>query len=154
MTVELKARFPVDDTELSLLHRRAFSPDHPETDAAILPWADRLERHSLTWVGAFSAGRLIGFVHAVWDGGTHAFILDTMVDPGFQRLGIGQDLVRTVTDEAFKAGCDWVHVDYEPEFVSFYEGACGFRPTAAGLRSRRGAAAPTPQTPSGQPTLG
>jgi GNAT superfamily N-acetyltransferase len=59
------------------------------------------------------------------------------VHPDFQRLGIGRDLVRAVTNEAFKAGCDWVHVDYEPEFASFYENACGFRPTPAGLRSAR-----------------
>jgi hypothetical protein len=76
MSVELQVRFPVDDTELSALHHRAFSPDRPEPDTAIRPWAHRLERHSLTWVGAFSAGRLVGFVHAIWDGGTHAFILD------------------------------------------------------------------------------
>ncbi len=74
-------------------------------------------------------------MHAVWDGGTHAFILDTAVHPDFRRLGIGRDLVRTVTDEAFKAGCDWVHVDYEPGLAGFYENACGFRPTPAGLRS-------------------
>jgi ribosomal protein S18 acetylase RimI-like enzyme len=135
MAVELKVKFPVDDAALSALHQQAFSPDRPDTDAAARPWASRLERHSLTWVGAFSADRLVGFVHAVWDGGTHAFILDTAVHPDFQRLGIGQDLVRTVTTEAFKAGCDWVHVDYEPELAGFYENACGFRPTPAGLRS-------------------
>jgi GNAT superfamily N-acetyltransferase len=134
MTVELRIRFPVDDAGLSALHHRAFSPDGAEPDAAIRPWADRLERHSLTWVGAFSAGRLVGFVHVVWDGGTHAFILDTMVHPDFQRLGIGQDLVRAVTDEAFAAGCHWIHVDYEPHLAPFYEHACGFRPTPAGLR--------------------
>ncbi len=155
MSVELKPRFPVDDAELSALHHRAFGSDRPETDAAIRPWAQRLERHSLTWVGAFSRGRLIGFVHVVWDGGTHAFILDTMVDPDFQRLGIGRDLVRTVTDEAFGAGCDWVHVDYEPEYVAFYEHACGFRPTSAGLRSRGGGpAAVGPPAPSATRTRG
>jgi ribosomal protein S18 acetylase RimI-like enzyme len=149
VSVELQVRFPVDDAELSALHHQAFGPGQPETGTAIRPWADRLERHSLTWVGAFSAGRLIGFVHVVWDGGTHAFILDTMVDPDFRRLGIGRDLVRTVTDEAFRAGCDWVHVDYEPEYVTFYQRACGFRPTSAGLRSRRGnAATASPQNPS------
>jgi ribosomal protein S18 acetylase RimI-like enzyme len=135
MTVELKVKFPVDDAVLSVLHHRAFSPDCPDTDAATRPWASRLERHSLTWVGAFSSGWLVGFVHAVWDGGIHAFILDTMVHPDFQRLGIGRDLVRAVTAEAFKAGCNWVHVDYEPKLASFYENACGFRPTRAGLRS-------------------
>jgi ribosomal protein S18 acetylase RimI-like enzyme len=135
MTVELKVRYPVDDAVLSDLHHRAFSPDGPHADIAVQPWASRLERHSLTWAGAFSAGSLVGFVHAVWDGGTHAFILDTVVHPDFQHLGIGRDLVRTVTDEAFKAGCDWVHVDYESRLAGFYENACGFRPTAAGLRS-------------------
>jgi len=55
-------------------------------------------------LGRRITGRLVGFVHAVWDGGTHAFILDT-----------ARDLVRTVTGEAFKAGCEWVHVDYEPD---------------------------------------
>ena len=35
MTVELKVRFPVDDAELSVLHHRAFSPDRPDTGAAI-----------------------------------------------------------------------------------------------------------------------
>ena len=135
MTAELKVRFPVDDAALSALHHRAFSPDRPAADVAIRPWAERLERHSLTWIGAFSRGRLVGFVHAVWDGGTHAFLLDTAVDPGFQRLGLGRDLVRAVTDEAFKAGCEWVHVDYEPALAGFYENACGFRPTHAGLRS-------------------
>jgi len=61
-----------------------------------------------------------------------------MVDPDFQRLGIGRDLVRTMTNEAFRAASDWVHVDYEPEYISFCEHACGFRPTSAGLRSREG----------------
>ena len=84
-------------------------------------------------------------MHAVWDGATHAFILDTMVDPGFQRLGIGRDLVAAITDEAFTAGCDWVHVDYEPEYATFYEHACGFRPTPAGL------SAPADASPSRQP---
>ena len=136
MTVELRVRFPVDDAELSLLHHIAINPGSPEAAAPATPWAVRLQRHSLTWVGAVSAGQLVGFVHAVWDGGAHAFILDTAVHPDFHRLGIGRDLVRAVTAEAFKAGCDWVHVDYEPELAGFYENACGFRPTSAGLRSR------------------
>ena len=138
-SIELKVRFPVDDRELSSLHRRSFNPDLAGNEAEVHPWAARLERHSLTWVGAFSSGRLVGFVHAVWDGGTHAFVLDAIVDPGFQRVGIGRDLVLTVTDEAFRAGCDWVHVDYEPQLAGFYERACGFRPTRAGLRSRSAA---------------
>jgi ribosomal protein S18 acetylase RimI-like enzyme len=140
VTVELKVRFPVDDAALSALHHRAFHPGRPDADVPTVPWASRLERHSLTWVGAFSADQLVGFVHAVWDGGAHAFVLDTAVHPDFQRLGIGRDLVRTVTDESIRAGCEWVHVDYEPRLAGFYENACGFRPTLAGLRHAGGEA--------------
>ena len=88
MTVELKVRFPVDEAALSVLHHRAFSLGSRDTEVATRPWASRLERHSMTWVGAFSSGQLVGFVHAVWDGGTHAFILDTVVHPDIQRLAV------------------------------------------------------------------
>ena len=37
MAVELKVRFPVNDTTLSALHHRAFSPGRPATDAPIRP---------------------------------------------------------------------------------------------------------------------
>jgi hypothetical protein len=89
MPIELKVRFPVEDVELSMLHHRAFSPDSPDADVTIDAWASRLERHSVSWVGAFSEGRLVGFVHAVWDGGIHAFVLDTAVHPDFQRTPTG-----------------------------------------------------------------
>jgi aminoglycoside phosphotransferase (APT) family kinase protein len=59
MAVDLKVKFPVDDAVLSALHHTAFSPDWPDMDVATRPWASRLERHSLTWVGAFSSGRLV-----------------------------------------------------------------------------------------------
>ena len=57
-------RFAVDDAELSALHARAFGGPESST-----PWAVRLGRHSVTWVGAYDADRLVGFVHAVTDGG-------------------------------------------------------------------------------------
>jgi ribosomal protein S18 acetylase RimI-like enzyme len=64
------------------------------------PWAQRLEHHSLTWIGAFRHDTLIGFVHACWDGGSHAFVLDTIVDTTHRRQGIGQALVRALIDQA------------------------------------------------------
>ena len=43
-------------------------------------WRNRVERHSLGWVCAFEAAtRLIGFVNVAWDGGAHAFVVDTLV---------------------------------------------------------------------------
>jgi GNAT superfamily N-acetyltransferase len=99
----------------------------------VVPWADRLERHALTWVGAFEDGRLVGFVQVGWDGGAHAFLLDTAVDPGSQHAGLGTALVQAATDEAKAAGCSWLHVDFEPHLRHFYVDRCGFRPTDAGL---------------------
>lgn len=125
----IRSRFPVDDVALSALHCRAFG-----VPFVVTGWAARLERHALTWLGWFSGDdRLAGFVQVAWDGGGHAFILDTAVDPDAQRRGIGAALVRAATAEARAAGCDWLHVDYEPHLDHFYRERCGFRPTQAGL---------------------
>ncbi|MEV0298022.1 GNAT family N-acetyltransferase [Nocardia sp. NPDC050710] len=83
MIADLRIRFAVDDEVLSRLHADAFGGDH-----VLSPWTARLKRHSRSWVGAFVGDRLVGFVHAVWDGGRHAFLLDTVVDPDFQHQRI------------------------------------------------------------------
>jgi GNAT superfamily N-acetyltransferase len=124
----IRSRFPVDDAVLGALHARAFGGP-PVTR----PWAARLARHALTWLGDFRDGRLTGFVQVAWDGGAHAFILDTMVDPDAQGRGIGAALVRAAAAEARAAGCQWLHVDYEPHLDHFYRVRCGFVPTQAGL---------------------
>jgi ribosomal protein S18 acetylase RimI-like enzyme len=113
---------------LSALHARAFAGGE-----GLRPWAARLERHALTWIGAFEGDRLVGFVQVAWDGGGHAFVLDTVVDPVAQGSGIGSDLVAAATAEARTAGCHWLHVDFEDHLAGFYLDRAGFRPTAAGL---------------------
>lgn len=127
--LQLRVRFPVDDRVLTNLHARAFGG----VVGQAVPWAQRLERHAGTWVGALDGDDLRGFVHACWDGGAHAFLLDTVVDPDHQRRGIGRRLVQTVSGEAAAAGCEWLHVDYEPHLSPFYREACGFGTTEAGL---------------------
>jgi GNAT superfamily N-acetyltransferase len=93
--------------------------------AAVLP-------RSLVHLGAYSDGRLIGFVNVAWDGGKHAFILDPSVDKDHQRQGIASRLVRDAADLARARGVDCLHADWEPHLTSFYR-ACGFQPTEAGL---------------------
>jgi len=122
-------RSVVDDVELSKLHHDAFESDQPE----ILPWRDRLEAHSLTWVQAFDAGRLVGFVNVAWDGGAHAFVLDTIVERERRHQGIGTELIRRAAATSQEAGCTWLHVDFEPHLEDFYLGSGGFRSTPAGL---------------------
>ena len=128
MSVELVSRFSVDDGELSALHARAFGGGDRET-----PWRDRLQQHALSWVGAFDAGRLVGFVQVCWDGSAHAFLLDTAVDPRWQHCGVGRRLVEAAAADATAAGCHWLHVDFEPQLEGFYLRQCGFTHTPAGL---------------------
>lgn len=87
---------------------------------------------SLTYIAAFAEAQLVGFVNVAWDGGGHGFILDTTVHPGFQRRGIGTALLRRAARIAKQRGVEWLHVDFEPEYESFYR-QCGYVPTGAGL---------------------
>jgi GNAT superfamily N-acetyltransferase len=77
-------------------------------------------------------------VNVPWDGGAHAFIIDTVVAFLAGRQGIGTRLVARAAAEARAAGCEWLHVDFEDHLADFYFNACGFRPTQAGLIQLRG----------------
>jgi ribosomal protein S18 acetylase RimI-like enzyme len=129
VTIHIEVRFAVDDRRLSMLHARAFGGDPAE----VRPWSRQLARHALTWVGAFEDGEVVGFVQVTWDGRSHAFLLDTAVDPGRQHRGIGTRLVEVAAAEARAAGCEWLHVDFEPHLEHFYLDGCGFRSTPAGV---------------------
>ena len=97
-------------------------------------WWDQIRSHSLGWVTARQPdGTLVGFVNVAWDGGDHAFLLDTKVAADSQRQGIATTLVAWAAQHAKAAGCEWLHVDFEEHLAGFYLDACGFRPTAAGL---------------------
>lgn len=121
-----------EELELDWLQAEAF--DHPPTSAH---WQRQLENHSLGWVCARIDGELVGFANVIWDGGLNAVLLDTMVLPGEQRKGIGTELVRIVTDESRKAGCEWLHVDFERDLAGFFLERCGFGPNEAGLLDLR-----------------
>jgi ribosomal protein S18 acetylase RimI-like enzyme len=116
---------PLTNDELNGLMSVSWS-DHKRCD--FMP----VLSHSLAYVCAYQEKLLIGFVNLAWDGGEHAFLLDTLVHPQFRLRGIGRELVRKAISEAKQRGLTWIHVDFEPHLQSFYEG-CGFRDTAAGL---------------------
>ena len=115
----------VTDTEMNALFDAAW-PHHTTTRF------EPVLSHSLAFICAYSDKRLVGFVNVAWDGGCHAFLLDTTVHPQYQHRGIGLELVATAVREATKSGIEWLHVDCEPHLWEFYH-ACGFVPTVAGL---------------------
>jgi GNAT superfamily N-acetyltransferase len=124
--VEWRGRFQND--ELNALHAECFEHDVVDHD-----WWRRVNAHSLGWVTARLAGRLVGFVNVAWDGCTHAFMLDTLVTASSRRRRLATRLVQAAAQQAKSAGCEWLHVDFEPHLRGFYVGACGFSTTDAGL---------------------
>ncbi|MFD9502801.1 GNAT family N-acetyltransferase [Streptomyces sp. NPDC060035] len=128
MTITYDWRGDFDNASLNALHADGFGSAVGQTD-----WRARLERHSLGWVCAWEDGFLIGFVNVAWDGGAHAFILDTLVARHRRSRGVGAALVAAATTEARAAKCEWLHVDFEEHLRSFYFDVCGFRETPAGL---------------------
>jgi GNAT superfamily N-acetyltransferase len=125
--------------ELNVLHAEAFA--YPVED---IDWQGQVQRHSLGWVTARDGSELIGFVNVPWDGGSHAFILDTIVSTRARRQGVGAQLVQVAAQQAGRAGCSVLHVDFVEALRPFYLDRCGFRPTAAGILALPRKADPVP----------
>jgi ribosomal protein S18 acetylase RimI-like enzyme len=97
-------------------------------------WWDRIHPHSLGWVTArTTTGLIVGFVNVAWDGGDHAFLLDTKTRGSHQRQGIGTRVVAFAAEHAKAAGCEWLHVDWDEGLAAFYMDSCGFTSCEAGL---------------------
>jgi len=124
----LEWRGAFENGEMNALHAQAFGHGVLTDD-----WWGQVNRHSLGWVCLRHAETLIGFVNVAWDGGVHAFLLDTMVARDQQRRGHAARMVALAVERAKASGCEWLHVDFEPHLKDFYFGACGFKPTDAGL---------------------
>jgi GNAT superfamily N-acetyltransferase len=127
LSIEYRWRWPVSDTEMmTLITAHGGRP--------VPGWWDQVRAYSLGWVTArMPDGGLIGFVNVAWDGGDHAFLLDTKVAREHQRHGIATAMVDHAVRHAEAAGCEWLHVDFGEHLAAFYLDACGFRSTPAGL---------------------
>ncbi len=124
-------RGEVTNDEINALHAQAFETRIFTDDE--WDWKALVESHSLGWIVARDDDVLVGFVNVVWDGLVHAWLQDTMVSATAGRRGIGTQLVATARDAARGAGCEYLHVDFEPHLTSFYIDACGFTSAPAGV---------------------
>jgi len=116
------------NAELNALHAECFEHRLMDDD-----WWGQVNRFSLGWVCVRQSEKLVGFVNVAWDGGVHAFILDTMVAKEFRRQGIAKRMIEEAVSRSRQAACEWLHVDFESALRQFYFDACGFQSTAAGL---------------------
>jgi len=96
-------------------------------------WLAQVTRHSLGWVCARDDQDLVGFVNVAWDGGVHAFVLDTLVAAEYRHRGVATEMIGICAKEAREARCEWLHVDFEDHLRGFYFDRCGFEPTNGGL---------------------
>jgi ribosomal protein S18 acetylase RimI-like enzyme len=128
MAITYEWRGEFDNGEVNELHAEAFGHRVLNDD-----WSRQVAGHSLGWVCARDGATLAGFVNVAWDGGVHAFVLDTMVSAQAGRRGVGTELVRLAAAGARAAACEWLHVDFEAHLQAFYFDACDFTPTNAGL---------------------
>jgi len=126
MEVTCEWRGDFENAEVNALHAEGFGHRVLEDD-----WKAQVERHSLGWVCARDGEELVGFVNVAWDGGIHAFIIDTLVARGARRRGVGTRMVALAVEESRAAGCEWLHADFDDELSSFYVDSCGFVPTPA-----------------------
>jgi GNAT superfamily N-acetyltransferase len=126
-TVSYEWRGDFYNAELNRLHAEGFGHALLEDD-----WRSQVRQHGLGWVCARQDRELAGFVNAAWNGGVHAFILDTLVTAAAGQHGVGTEIVATATRHARAAGCEWLHVDFEDDPTDFYYQACGFIPTPPG----------------------
>ena len=131
MAVIYRWRGDFTSQEVNVLHAEAFGTK--VFDEEEWTWAQLVRRHSLGWVVAREGTDLVGFVNVLWDGLVHAWLQDTMVAVAARGQGIGTGLVDHARHGARAAGCEYLHVDFEDHLAAFYYGACGFRPTNAGL---------------------
>jgi GNAT superfamily N-acetyltransferase len=132
VTIDYTWRGAFTSAEANALHAEGFG--HRVLGDDEWPWWEQVNRHSLGWVCARDhSGALVGFVNVAWDGCVHAFVLDTMVTARVGRQGVGTRLVEVAVVGARDAGCEWLHVDFDPHLLGFYVDSCGFRPTDAGL---------------------
>ena len=128
MTLTYEWRGDFDNAAVNALHAEGFGHPLLEDD-----WKSQVEQHSLGWVSAKDGDELVGFVNVAWDGGIHAFLLDTLVMSNIRRQGVGTKLVDVAVTEARAAGCEWLHVDFDDHLRPFYFDVCGFVPSNAGL---------------------
>lgn len=89
---------------------------------------ERAARNSSLVVGAYVGDELVGYLRVVSDKVTFGWISDVVVDPAYQRRGIGKAMVRYALRHPEHQGFRrWVLKTRDAQGVY---AACGFRPVA------------------------
>jgi chloramphenicol 3-O phosphotransferase len=93
---------------------------------------ERILPNAYTHFSIRQDGNLIGFLNVISDGIADAFLVDLMVHPAYQEIGLGTSLVQRAIQELQKDGIRCVEVIFEPQLESFYQ-KFGFFMLKAGI---------------------
>ena len=93
--------------------------EHPEM-------LHRVYKNSLCILGAYEGDKLIGIIRAVGDGVSILFIQDIIVDPAYQRRGIGTKLTRAMLERYAHVYQIQLMTDNTEKTIMFYK-SMGFR---------------------------
>ena len=93
-------------------------------------------KRSLKILAAYDQDQLLGIIRAVGDGATIVFIQDLLVDPAYQRQGIGSGLVKAMLNLYQDVRQIELATDITDKTIAFYQsvgfkeyselGCCGF----------------------------
>lgn len=86
--------------------------------------------NSLLCLAAYDGERLIGLLRTVGDGQTVVLLQDILVDPAFQRQGVGTKLVMAALERFGHVRQVQLVTDDTPKTTAFYE-SLGFKPMEA-----------------------
>ena len=93
---------------------------------------DRILPNSYTHFSVRDEDRLIAFVNVISDGIGNAFLVDLIVDPEFQRQGLGRRLVQRAVSELTADGIKSIEAIFQRRHRGFYR-KCGFHIVDAGI---------------------
>jgi len=89
-------------------------------------WDGRVEKYrkklgkSYFCVTCLDGERLVGYADVVSDGIDDAYIRDLIVNPAYQRRGIGSKLLAMIAERIKSDGIKMVHAVFDPSLKEFY----------------------------------
>lgn len=72
-------------------------------------------------IACYDEDKLVGYVDSVSNGVTDAYIQDLMVDPAYQGLGIGTELMNRIIGSLKEEKIYMISVVYEEKLLPFYK---------------------------------